>query len=59
MYSFQIDAFVLIACAENSLLDSKGFYHPVVTPFEVELACNANRKWSQNYVLEFQHLLLG
>ncbi|PNF43950.1 hypothetical protein B7P43_G02789 [Cryptotermes secundus] len=55
----EIDIFVLIACPENSLLDSKGFYRPIVTPYEVELACNSNREWSQGYVLEFQHLLLG
>lgn len=55
----EIDIFVLIACPENSLLDSKEFYRPIVTPYEVELACNANREWSQDYVLEFQHLLLG
>jgi diphthamide biosynthesis protein 2 len=55
----QIDAFVLIACPENSLLDSKEFYRPIVTPYEVELACNANREWSQEYILEFHHLLPG
>jgi hypothetical protein len=56
---FQIDAFVLIACPENSLLDSKEFYRPIVTPYEVELACNANREWSQEYILEFHHVLPG
>ncbi|XP_069693857.1 2-(3-amino-3-carboxypropyl)histidine synthase subunit 2 [Periplaneta americana] len=55
----EIDAFVLIACPENSLLDSKEFYRPIVTPYEVELACNLSREWSENYVLEFQHLLPG
>jgi diphthamide biosynthesis protein 2 len=50
---------VLIACPENSLLDSKEFYRPIVTPYEVDLACNANREWSQGYILEFQHLLQG
>lgn len=59
LFLFQIDIFVLIACPENSLLDSKDFYRPIVTPYEVELACNANREWSQHYILEFQHLLLG
>jgi diphthamide biosynthesis protein 2 len=59
MFLFQIDIFVLIACPENSLLDSKEFYRPIVTPYEVELAFNANREWSQGYILEFQHLLLG
>lgn len=59
VFLFQIDAFVLVACPENSLLDSKEFYRPIVTPYEVELACNANREWSQEYILEFYHLLPG
>ncbi len=36
----EIDIFVLVACPENSLLDSQEFYKPVVTPYEMEVACN-------------------
>lgn len=35
----EIDLFVLVACPENSLVDSQEFYKPVVTPFEMEIAC--------------------
>jgi len=35
----EIDLFVLVACPENSLVDSQDFYKPVVTPFEMEIAC--------------------
>ena len=35
----EIDIYVLVACPENSLVDSHEFYKPVVTPFEMELAC--------------------
>lgn len=55
----EIDIFVLIACPENSLLDSSDFYKPVVTPFEMEVACNRNREWSEEYVTDFRHLLPG
>ncbi|XP_053714384.1 2-(3-amino-3-carboxypropyl)histidine synthase subunit 2 [Synchiropus splendidus] len=55
----EIDIFVLIACPENSLLDSSEFYKPVVTPFEMEVACNKNREWSEEYVTDFRHLLPG
>ncbi|XP_061778120.1 2-(3-amino-3-carboxypropyl)histidine synthase subunit 2 [Nerophis ophidion] len=55
----EIDIFVLIACPENSLLDSADFYRPVVTPFEMEMACNPNRKWTEEYVTDFRHLLPG
>lgn len=55
----EIDIFVLIACPENSLLDSSEFFKPVVTPFEMEVACNKNREWSEEYVTDFRHLLPG
>ncbi|XP_077410219.1 2-(3-amino-3-carboxypropyl)histidine synthase subunit 2 [Vanacampus margaritifer] len=55
----ELDIFVLISCPENSLLDSSEFYRPVVTPFEMEVACNRNRDWSAEYVTDFRHLLPG
>ncbi|KAF7660904.1 hypothetical protein LDENG_00272870 [Lucifuga dentata] len=55
----EIDIFVLIACPENSLLDLSEFYRPVVTPFEMEVACNKKRDWSEEYVTDFHHLLPG
>ncbi|XP_029955775.1 2-(3-amino-3-carboxypropyl)histidine synthase subunit 2 [Salarias fasciatus] len=55
----EIDIFVLIACPENSLLDSSDFYKPVVTPFEMEVACNSQREWSEEYVTDFRRLLPG
>lgn len=55
----EIDIFVLIACPENSLLDSREFYKPVVTPFEMDVACNKAREWSKEYVTDFRRLLPG
>ncbi|KAM9775086.1 2-(3-amino-3-carboxypropyl)histidine synthase subunit 2 [Syngnathus typhle] len=55
----EIDIFVLISCPENSLLDSSEFYRPVVTPFEMEVACNRSREWSSEYITDFRHLLPG
>lgn len=55
----EIDVYVLVACPENSLLDSSEFYRPVVTPFEMELACNKQREWTGEYVTDFRDLLPG
>ncbi|XP_030635991.1 2-(3-amino-3-carboxypropyl)histidine synthase subunit 2 [Chanos chanos] len=55
----EIDVYVLVACPENSLLDSSEFYRPVVTPFEMEVACNRNREWSGEYITDFRDLLPG
>ena len=35
----EIDVYVLVACPENSLIESREFFKPVITPFELELAC--------------------
>ena len=55
----EVDVYVLVACPENSLIDSKEFYRPVVTPFEMEIACNEAREWTGEYITDFQKLLPG
>ena len=55
----EINIYVLVACSESSLLDSSEFYRPVVTPFEMEVACNKHREWTGQYVTDFRDLLPG
>ncbi|KAL4237095.1 Diphthamide biosynthesis protein 2 [Mactra antiquata] len=55
----EIDVFVLIACAENTLLDSSEYYKPVLTPYEMEIACNPERQWTGEYPTNFSDLLEG
>lgn len=52
----EIEVFVLLTCPENSFLDSKEYYQPIVTPYEFELACNPNKKWDTRYVTNFREL---
>ncbi|KAI1321441.1 Diphthamide biosynthesis protein 2 [Mortierella claussenii] len=53
----EIDCFVYVACPENSLIDSREFYRPIVTPFELEIALSKSREWTGKYVTDFQQLL--
>lgn len=39
----EVDIFVLIGCSENTLIDSTEYYKRIVTPYELELACNTER----------------
>lgn len=55
----EVDIFVLVACPQNSLLDSSDFYRPLVTPYEMEMACNPARAWTGRYVTDFCCLLPG
>ncbi|XP_043274623.1 2-(3-amino-3-carboxypropyl)histidine synthase subunit 2 [Venturia canescens] len=55
----EVDAFVVIACPENEIFDSKEFYKPLLTPFEVELAFNSSRSLSTHYCLDFRQILPG
>lgn len=52
----EIDAFVLIACPENSMLDAKEFFRPIVTPWEMLLAVRAHSgnevPWTGAYLLD-------
>ncbi|KAL6071145.1 Diphthamide biosynthesis protein 2 [Balamuthia mandrillaris] len=54
-----VDIFVLVACPENSLVDSKDFYKPIVTPFELEVALVKGKKWTGDFVTDFRHVLPG
>jgi len=55
----EIDCYTIVACAENSLINSKDFYRPVITPFELEVALNNARSWTGDYVTDFRQLLPG
>eukprot|EP01112_Ceratiomyxa_fruticulosa_P017125 TRINITY_DN5275_c0_g2_i1.p1 TRINITY_DN5275_c0_g2~~TRINITY_DN5275_c0_g2_i1.p1 ORF type:complete len:550 (-),score=118.60 TRINITY_DN5275_c0_g2_i1:24-1673(-) len=51
----EIDIFVLVACPENSLVDNKKYYRPVITPFELDIALNAGL-WTGDYTTDFSSI---
>ncbi|ESK91334.1 diphthamide biosynthesis [Moniliophthora roreri MCA 2997] len=53
----EIECFVLVACPENSLIDAKDFYRPIITPYELEIALQPEPTWTGRYVLDFEQLL--
>jgi len=55
----EIDVFVLVACPETSFPDTSDFFQPVITPYELDLACNAGREWGGQYFTDYRDLLPG
>ncbi|KYM82293.1 Diphthamide biosynthesis protein 2 [Atta colombica] len=55
----EIDAFVVIACPENEVFDSRDFFKPILTVYEVELAFNSAREFSPQYFMDFRQILPG
>lgn len=54
----EIDAFVLVACQQNTLMDSKEFYKPIVTPYELQLALSSSDDaWTGEYKTDFREVL--
>lgn len=54
----EVECFVLVACPENSLVaEEKDFLRPIVTPYELEVAMQAEQSWTGRYVLDFGRLL--
>ncbi|KAJ2716551.1 Diphthamide biosynthesis protein 2 [Coemansia spiralis] len=49
----EIDAFVLVACPENTLADSRDYFQPLVTPHEMLLALSRTADWTGDYVTDF------
>ena len=55
----EIGAWVVIGCWESSLVESKEFWKPVLTPFELELALKGDneRVWTGEWRSNFQEIL--
>ncbi|KAK5108419.1 hypothetical protein LTR62_008306 [Meristemomyces frigidus] len=55
----EIDGWVVIGCWESSLIESKEFYRPIITPFELEIALQSDetRGWGSEWVGDFGTLL--
>lgn len=55
----EVGGWVVIGCWESSLIDSKDFYKPVVTPFELGLALQSDseRLWTGQWRGDFQAVL--
>lgn len=55
----EIGGWVVIGCWESSLVDSKEFYRPIITPFELELALQTDesRVWTGAWRADFQGVL--
>lgn len=59
----EIDAFVLVACPETTLMPEPGaaggpeFFKPVVSPYEALVALEAGPAWTGRAVLDFGRLL--
>ena len=55
----EIGAWVVIGCWESSLIDSKDFWKPVLTPFELELALQGDKErvWTGEWSGDFQQIL--
>eukprot|EP00127_Corallochytrium_limacisporum_P003401 Clim_evm29s149 gene=Clim_evmTU29s149 len=55
----EIDIFVVVACPESTLMDSQDFFKPIVTPFEMHMACNPKLEWTGDYETDYLHLIEG
>ncbi|EMC99732.1 hypothetical protein BAUCODRAFT_30125 [Baudoinia panamericana UAMH 10762] len=55
----EIGGWVVIGCWESSLVESKDFYRPIITPFELEVALTDDRErvWGGEWVGDFAALL--
>ena len=55
----EIGGWIVIGCWESSLIESKDFYRPVITPFELEIALmgDEERLWGGEWVGDFSALI--
>ncbi|KAL9121529.1 MAG: hypothetical protein Q9187_001914 [Circinaria calcarea] len=57
----EVGGWVVIGCWESSLVESKDFWKPIITPFELELALKTDREriWTGEWRSDFQGVLCG
>jgi len=55
----EIDLFVMVACPESSLEDSKEFLQPIITPWELEVALSPSVSWGGEVVTDFREMVEG
>ena len=55
----EIGGWVVVGCWESSLVESKEFFSPIITPFELEVALkgDAERLWDGRWIGDFGALL--
>ncbi|KAK4508199.1 hypothetical protein PRZ48_001937 [Zasmidium cellare] len=55
----EIGGWVVIGCWESSLIESKDFFRPIITPFELEVALKGDgeRTWGGEWIGDFSALL--
>ncbi|XP_010249074.1 PREDICTED: diphthamide biosynthesis protein 2 [Nelumbo nucifera] len=53
----ECNVFINVACPQTTLLDSKEYHAPIITPFEALLAFNRGSHWTGAYVMEFGDLV--
>lgn len=55
----EIEGWVVIGCWESSLIESREFWKPIITPFELELALqdDSSRVWTGEWNSDFQCVL--
>ncbi len=55
----EVDMYVLVACNENSLINSKELNKPIITIYELEIAFNCARLWGDEFICDYRQLLSG
>ncbi|TKA21707.1 hypothetical protein B0A50_08789 [Salinomyces thailandicus] len=55
----EIGGWVVIGCWESSLIESKEFYKPIITPFELDVALTEDKEriWGGEWLADFSALL--
>lgn len=52
-----MDIYVVVTCAMSEIYESRDFYKPIATPFDVEAALNLDPDKSTNFTLDYNAFL--
>ncbi|CAH1155502.1 unnamed protein product [Phaedon cochleariae] len=53
----ELDVYVMVTCSMNEIYESRDFYKPIATPFDIEIAFNTNNTENIQFSYEFNGVL--
>lgn len=54
---FQLDIYVAITCSMSEIYESRDFYKPIVTPYDIEVALNTKHDKNLTFSYDFNNFL--
>lgn len=57
IFIFKLDIYVAVTCSLSEIYDTRDFYKPIVLPYDIEIALNANQDNNLKFSYDYNNFL--